>query len=161
MLAEFETILLVDIHSGYGPRYGMTLVNSFYEQRDSLYLQDLYKYPLVAKADSDEFYRMHGDMIDYLYRVIMEKYPGKRFYGTSFEFGTFGNSFSAVLKSLKTMIDENRLFHYGAVNKRFAQKANNAFSNLFYPGEELWRDKALDDARRAFSGILKAEGYCS
>jgi len=32
---------------------------------------------------------------------------------------------------------------------------------LFYPGEELWRDKALDDARRAFSGILKAEGYCS
>jgi hypothetical protein len=161
MLPKFNSILFIDMHSGYGPRYGMTLVNSFYEQRDSLFLQNLYDYPLVAKADNDELYRMHGDMIDYLYRVVMKSYPGKRFYGTSFEFGTIGDSFFAVLKSLKAMIDENRLYHHGAANEKAARQARQAFFELFYPGEERWREKALDDARRAFNGVLKAEGYYS
>jgi hypothetical protein len=46
-------------------------------------------YPLVAAATAQEFYAIQGDMIDYLYAFLREELPGKRFYATTFEFGTF------------------------------------------------------------------------
>ncbi len=154
-----ERLMLIDMHSGYGPRYQMTLVNSIHESRASADLQELFGYPLVAKTDPDEFYKMQGDMIDYFYQVAESKFPGKYFYGTSFEFGTLGSSFGAVIKSLKAMVKENRVFHNGALSTRTAEKARHDFRELFYPGEERWRLKALDDARLAFTGILKAEKF--
>ena len=161
LFRQFKTVVLLDMHTGYGPRYNMSVVNSFYEKRDSRMLQGLFDYPLVVKADSDEFYRMHGDMIDYLYQVVEESYPDRYFYGTCFEFGTYGDSFIAVLKSLKAMIDENCFYHHGAPGKGAAAKAERAFAGLFYPEEAHWRKKAAEDGRRAFSGILKAEGFIS
>jgi len=157
--ASCERFLLFDMHSGYGPRYQMTIVNSIHEKRDSTDLQAAFGYPLVAKADPDEFYQMQGDMIDYLYQLITEKFPGKSFYATSFEFGTLGSSFIAVIRSLKAMINENRISHYGAVSEQVADQARHDFCELFFPAEKRWREKALQDARQAFTGILKAEEY--
>ena len=152
-----ERFLMIDMHTGYGPRYQMTIVNSIHEKRTSADLQTSFNYPLVAKADPDEFYQMHGDMIDYLYRLLKDIFPGKYFYATSFEFGTFGSSFSAVIKSLKAMIEENRVSRNGAASTKVAKKARNDFCELFFPAEKKWREKALQDARSAFTGIIKAE----
>jgi hypothetical protein len=157
--ASSECLLLIDMHSGYGPRYQMTLVNSIHESRASADLQESFGYPLVAKTDSDEFYQMQGDMIDFFYQVAESQFPGQYFYGTSFEFGTLGSSFGAVIKSLKAMVNENRVFQNGAASSRTAEKAGRDFSELYYPQEELWRRKVLEDARLAFSGILKAENF--
>ena len=158
-ISEYPQILLLDMHSGYGPRYQMTLVNSVYEKRSSADLQAKFNYPLVAKTDRQEFYKMQGDMIDYLYQVMQSKYPEKLFFGTSFEFGTYGDSFRSVVRSLRVMIDENRLYQQGAVNEKFANQVKKNFIELFYPTEEKWRLKAVQDADRAFEGILKAEGF--
>ncbi|MDZ4133751.1 MAG: DUF2817 domain-containing protein, partial [Dethiobacteria bacterium] len=151
--------LLIDMHSGYGPRYQMTMVNSRYEQRASTDLQEIFNYPLIAKTDPQEFYQMQGDMVDYYYQLINDRYPGKRFFATSFEFGTYGESLGAVLRSYRTMVNENRFYHHGAKNERVAIRVKRDFDNLFIPRENEWRKKALQDARQAFSGILKAEGY--
>jgi len=152
-----ERFLLIDMHSGYGPRYQMTIVNSIHEKRASADLQAAFNYPLVAKTDPNEFYQMQGDMVDYLYLLIEDKFPGKYFYATSFEFGTFGSSFSSVIKSLKAMIEENRVSRQGAVSAKVAEKARHNFCELYYPTEKRWREKALQDARTAFTGILKSE----
>jgi hypothetical protein len=154
-----ERFLLIDMHSGYGPRYQMTLVNSLYEKRASADLQAAFDYPLVAKTDLDEFYPMQGDMVDYLYQVMESQFPGKYFYATSFEFGTFGSSFGAVVRSLKAMINENRVSQYGAASDQVAVRAKNDFCELFYSAERKWREKVLQDARTAFNGILKAEKF--
>ncbi|MFU8794415.1 MAG: M14 family metallopeptidase [Dethiobacteria bacterium] len=159
VISDYEKILHIDMHSGYGPRNQMTLVNSIHEKRDSSSLQKLFSYPLVAKTDHDEFYQMQGDMIDYLYQLINRRYPEKNYYGTSFEFGTYGESFTAVIRSLKALINENRLFHYGSTNNRAARKAREDFEALFNPKEEQWRDKAMQDSRQAFTGILRGEGF--
>lgn len=156
---NYEQILHIDMHSGYGLRYQMTLVNSVYEKRDSTDLQKSFDYPLVVKTDPDEFYQMQGDMVDYLYQLCNNRYPNKYYYGTSFEFGTYGESFSAVVRSLKAMINENRYFHYGAVSKRAGFQAKKDFEELFNPQDESWREKAMEDSRRAFTGILHAEGF--
>ncbi len=156
---DYERILHIDMHSGYGPRDQMTLVNSVYEKRDSADLQKSFDYPLVAKTDPDEFYRMQGDMVDYLYQYFNSRYPNKYYHGTSFEFGTYGDSFSAVVRSLKAMINENRYFHYGAVSERAGLQAKKDFEELFNPQDESWRAKAMQDSRRAYTGILRAEGF--
>jgi hypothetical protein len=157
--ASAEQFLLIDMHTGYGPRYQMTIVNSIHEKRTSTDLQDAFDYPQVAKADPNEFYQMQGDMIDYLYQFMNGQFPGKFFYATSFEFGTLGSSFAAVIKSLKAMINENRVSHHGAASEKVAEKARYDFCELFFPAEKRWREKALLDARQAFTGILKAEKF--
>lgn len=157
--ADYNDLLLIDMHSGYGPRYQMTMVNSRYEQRASLDLQEIFNYPLIAKTDPQEFYQMQGDMVDYYYQLIYDRYPGKRFFATSFEFGTYGETLCAVLRSYRTMVNENRFYHHGAKNERVAGRVKRDFDNLFIPREKEWRKKALQDARQAFSGILQAEGY--
>ena len=159
LIGAYDRILIIDMHSGYGPRYQMTLVNSIHEQRQSTALQEAFAYPLVAKTNPDEFYQMQGDMIDYLYQLVNEKFPEKYFYATSFEFGTYGDSSWAVLKSLLAMINENRLFHYGSINKQTELKAKHDFEELFNPRSTYWREKVLQDSRQAFTGILRAEGF--
>jgi predicted deacylase len=159
ILPGYKDIVYIDMHSGYGPRYQMTLVNSIHEKRDSGSLQDAFNYPLIAKTDRAEFYQMQGDMVDYLYQLKNDRFPDRRLYATSFEFGTYGESFGAVLKSYKAMINENRVFHHGAVNKKAGLRARRDFDELFDPQDDRWRIKALEDARRAFSGILQAEGF--
>ena len=160
-IVDFEDIMLIDTHSGYGPRYQMTLVNSVHEERDSDDLQKAFDYPQVAKTDPDEYYQMQGDMVDYLYLLKKELFPEKRLYATSFEFGTYGDSLRMSLRSYKAMINENRLFHYGAKNDRVAQQARIDFDELFNPQEMHWREKAIQDARQALSGIIRAEGFGS
>jgi hypothetical protein len=154
-----ERFLLIDMHTGYGPRYQMTIVNSIHEKRASADLQASFSYPLVAKTDPDEFYQMQGDMVDYVYQFMQNQFPGKYFYATCFEFGTLGSSFGAVIKSLKAMINENRVNQCGAVSAKVAEQARHNFCELYYPGEEKWREKVLQDARTAFNGILKAEKF--
>jgi hypothetical protein len=157
--ADFDDLLLIDMHSGYGPRHQMTIVNSRYEQRASVDLQEIFSYPLIAKTDPQEFYQMQGDMVDYYYQLIYDRYPGKRFFATSFEFGTYGDSLGAVLRSYRTMVNENRFYHHGAKSEHVAGRVKRDFDNLFIPREIEWRKKALQDARQAFNGILQAEGY--
>jgi len=156
---EYEHIVHLDMHTGYGPRYQMSLVNSTYNSSSSDELAAKYAYPLVVKANRDEFYAMQGDMIDYEYLLIQEKFSGKRFYAVAFEFGTYGDSFWAVIRSLRTMVLENRLFWHGAKTMQSANAVDQEFLALFAPQERRWRSKAISDARQAFRGILKAEGY--
>lgn len=157
-LRDYEQVVVLDMHTGYGPRYQMTLVNSWLEPHSSKELTERYAYPLVANATPSQFYRIEGDMIDYIYRLVQEKHTGKRLYATTFEFGTLGDSTLASIQSLRTMILANRMRWHGASNE--ARKQIEAeFRELFCPQEAAWREKAVADARQAFEGILKAEGY--
>jgi hypothetical protein len=146
------------MHTGYGPRDQMTLVNSCHEKMTSEEAVRRYGYPRVAAATAQEFYAIQGDMIDYLYTVMREEFPGKRFYATTFEFGTFGESLWDNIRELRTMIFENRAYWFGA-RPSARVWLGHEFDELFYPTEPSWFEKAQADARQAFEGILKAEGY--
>ncbi len=98
-------------------------------------------------------------MIDYLYMWFQNEYPQKEYYGTSFEFGTLGDSVIARLLSLRTMIFENQLKWNGSESASVQNEINRDFLDLYYPQEEQWRKNALNDARQAFKGILNSEGF--
>ena len=153
----YSNIVMIDIHTGYGPRNQMCIVNSASEEKSSEELSLLFSYPLVNKTDSKEFYAINGDMIDFVYVLQQNEFSSKKIYTTAFEFGTYGDSLMANLKSLAAIIKENQLFWYGTKNEVVDSKIKKNFMFLFYPSEIKWREKAIQDARQAFNGIFSAK----
>jgi hypothetical protein len=160
-IRPYNHIVHLDMHTGYGPRYQMSLVNSWMEPRDSRQLEREFAYPLVVKSNPTEFYSIQGDMIDFIYTLVRDEFPGKRLYATSFEFGTLGDSTLAMLRSLRAKILENQLYWYDTASPDIRRRVERDFGELYFPTESRWREKSLVDARQAFEGILSAEGFFS
>lgn len=157
--SSYEAVLHIDIHTGYGPRYQMTLVNSTAEERKSAQLCNDFQYPLILQADPDQFYSMQGDMIDWVYKLKKSDYPEVKHYGTAFEFGTYGDGILKEIKSLRTMIFENQAFHHGSTSTKLESIMRKEILEMYFPRSVKWREKAILDCRQAFSGVLSAEGF--
>jgi predicted deacylase len=153
----YHHIVHLDLHSGYGPRDQMTVVTSPRDERDAQAIKRDYHLDRVAGANPDEFYSMNGDMNDWEYELVREKFPRARIFAANFEFGTYGNSFLAEARSLRITILKNQGDQYGGFP---ATKAwvDREYRKLYLPEEMTWFKKAEFDARHAFEGILTAEG---
>ena len=159
MMSSYEQILHLDMHTGYGPRYQMSLVNSAFDKGTSEYFVKRFNYPRVVAATADEFYAIRGDMVDYEYQLWKNEYPEKRFFATAYEFGTLGDTMYGLFQSPRVMIHENRAYWYGTKSENLLAKAKHGFEELFNPEAKDWREKAMADGDQAFEGILKAEAY--
>ena len=155
----YEQILHLDMHTGYGPRYQMSLVNSVHETGTSKEFEEKFNYPLVVAANPEEFYAITGDMIDYEYELWQHEFPEKKLFATAFEFGTYGDGFKGKVGMPRAMAFENRLYWQGTANSNLAERVKNDFEELFNPSAPEWKDKAVQDADQAFIGILDAEGF--
>ena len=160
-LGHYDQVLLLDMHTGYGPRDQMSLVNSAFDLRASAEFVKRFDYPRVVAATADEFYALRGDMIDYITALQQNEFPQKKLYATSFEFGTLGDTLYGLFQSPRVMIHENRAYWHGAGNENIHARVKHGFEELFHPEARDWREKAVADADRAFRGILKAEGFAS
>jgi len=157
--SEYEEVLHIDMHTGYGPHDQMTIVNSPAEERLSAQLTQEFNYPLILSSDPDQFYSMHGDMIDWSYKVKESEFPAVKHYGTAFEFGTYGDGILKEIKSLRTMIYENQTVHHGARSEKLSNWTRDEILEMYFPHSSQWREKAIVDCRQGFRGILSAEGF--
>ncbi len=157
-LKNYQNLIHLDQHSGYGPRYQMSITLVPPEPGTSAELSEKFNYPLLLKGDNQEFYETHGDMCAYLYELRNAEFPDKHVFATAFEYGTYGESLLQRIHSLRTMILESQLYWHGAVNKPTEEKVRHEFKELYFPVETKWREKALADCRQAFAGILAAYG---
>lgn len=157
-LADYQNLIQVDMHTGYGPRYQMTVIVPPVDPTPSAETVNKFKYPLIQKIDADEFYAINGDMGEYVYRLRDAEFPDKRVFACGFEFGTFGDSLSALIRSLMITVLENQLRQYGAVSPKAEAQIRAEYEELFFPSETKWREKAIADCRQALDGILKAYG---
>jgi hypothetical protein len=137
----------------------MSLVNSVFEKGNSQYFSERFNYPKVVAANTDEFYELRGDMIDYVYTLWQNEFPEKRLYSNSFEFGCYGSSIGSMIRTMLAMTLENQVYWFGAGNPKVRARIERDFLEVFYPQAEDWYLKAVADADQAFEGILKAEGY--
>ena len=159
IFSSYEAVLHLDMHTGYGPRYQMSLVNSPAEKRSSHQLVKEFQYPRILSADPEQFYSMQGDMLDWVYRLKDSSYPDVKYYGGAFEFGTYGAGILKEIKSLRTMIYENQVEFYGAVSEKVKSRIRREILEMYYPSADDWREKALLDCRQGLTGILSEEGY--
>ena len=157
-ISGYAQIVMLDIHTGYGPRWQMTLVNPPSEKQTAKETATRFKVPLVAGVNPDEFYTIHGDMVEYFYKMVASKYPEKKLYAGAFEFGTYGDSLLEGIHSLRTTVFENTLRWFGGSDAA-REWMKREYDELFVPADPKWWQKAQADARQAFDGILSAEGY--
>jgi hypothetical protein len=155
-LAEYQNFIQVDMHTGYGPRYQMTVIVPPLDPIPSAEAAKKFEYPLVQKIDANEFYAISGDMGEYVYRLRDAEFPNKNIFTCGFEFGTFGDSLPALMRSLRITILENQLRHHGAGSSQAEDQIRAEYEDLFFPSESKWREKALADCRQAFEGIFTA-----
>lgn len=154
---EYENLIHIDVHSGYGPRYNMVIFNSVQDMTTEAEAIEMFGYEYIIAQDSEEFYVTYGDTTDYFYRLARSKNSDKELYSTCFEFGTIGDSFIDSILSLKYTVDENRQHFYPTTNKITAEVVRQNYLELFYPTESEWRMKAINDFRDATCGVLGAK----
>lgn len=159
VFSDYQDVLLIDMHTGYGPKYQMSIVISPGESRSSAQLREAFQYPLVLKADSEEFYVMQGDMVNWLYEYRRSAGLQGKFYGVAFEFGTIGETVPHEVISLWNVIFENQVVWKGALKGKIKTRIQETSREMYFPSEEKWRERALADCRQALGGILRHEGY--
>lgn len=154
---EYENIVHIDIHSGYGPRYNMVIFNSVFEEMTEAETKKAFGYDYIIAHDSESFYATTGDTTDYFYRLAQSKDSDKGLFSTCFEFGTIGDSFVESILSLKYTVDENRQHWYPTENAVAAEVVKENYAELFYPTETEWREKTVADFETAIRGVLNAK----
>ena len=154
---EYENLVHIDIHSGYGPRYNMVIFNSVYETMTEAETKAAFGYDYVISHDSESFYATTGDTTDYFYRLAESVDTDKALFSTCFEFGTIGYSFVDSIVSLKYTVDENRQHWYPTQNAITAEAVAEHYKELFYPTETKWREKTVEDFKTATAGVLAAK----
>ena len=157
-LERYGQVIHLDMHTGYGPRTQMSIVNPTGEPGSAEEWQARLQYPRVVRTDPAEFYTIHGDMTDYWYARRETAYPGKPVYAAAFEFGTFGESLLAQVRSLRASVLQNQLEGYGAGNRAAGERMRREYDDGYYPSDLVWREKALADARQGFAGVLSFFG---
>ena len=155
--SDYENVVHIDIHSGYGPRYNMVIFNSVYETMTEAESQEAFGYDYIIAHDSESFYATIGDTTDFFYRLAQQKETGTELFSTCFEFGTIGDAFFDTILSLKYTIDENRNHWYSTDNATSAQIVHENYMELFYPTETAWREKTVQDFKTATLGVLQAK----
>ncbi len=60
---------------------------------------------------------------------------GRSRFNTTLEFGT---SLSARLRSMRALVLENQLHHYGATNDRVRAQVQREIAELFMPSDAAW-----------------------
>ena len=155
--SDYENIVHVDIHSGYGPRYNMVIFNSVQDPSTEAESVAEIGYDYIIAQDSEEFYITYGDTTDYFYRLAKSKNTNKTLYSTCFEFGTIGDGFLDSILSLKYTVDENRQNKFPTNNNITEEIVRQNYLELFYPTETTWRLKTIVDFTDAFYGVLDAK----
>ena len=152
--SEYDNIVHIDLHTGYGPRDQMSIFSSAHEKMKQKQAEEAFQYPLVITPESDEFYATSGDNTEYFNMLQKEIAPNKHLYSTTFEFGTLGMDTVASIKSLKNTIDENRLYQNGTNLENTEEIIKNRYREMFYPTDPEWRIKAVKDFRQGLTGVL-------
>lgn len=155
--SEYENIVHIDVHSGYGPRYSMVIFNSVFETMSEAESVELFGYDNIIAYDSESFYPTTGDTTDYYYRLHEQMGVDTALFSTCFEFGTIGDSFLDSIISMKYTIEENQNHWYPSNNVTTNEIVKERYQELFYPTEMKWREKTVEDFTNACKGVLKAK----
>ncbi len=150
---EHESIIHLDMHTGFGPKNTLTLVFPASESRSVETLRDMLKFPHITKVAAADFYPIQGDLSEYLHQTLPAR-TSTQVLTFALEYGTIGHR----LASLRAIVLENRLYWHGATSPRVARWVRHEFRELFYPHAPTWRAQVIAQARKVFQSIVEGRG---
>ncbi len=134
---SIKQVIHFDLHTGYGPKNELSLINSSYDALNPF----LWKRNL--KLDHVEIRDVQGDMIDYLY--FNGKDNHRDIFHTCVEFGTLGHSIYHKMETLRVTILENAIWQGKVDQQKIKEKIFKKFISIYCPNEEFWWHKAESD----------------
>jgi len=151
IIDDIETCLWIDLHTGYGPRYQMSIINSQYEKERTKDLMDNLEFPLILGSEDEDIYDVDGDMIEYIYHYSKDKKVN--LVALCFEYGTLGEGLRKTIESLKALTFENYV-RYESTNQKINNYVLKLMKEQFMPSSEQWRIKAESDFENAMNELL-------
>lgn len=152
-LANYEDILAIDYHTGYGARGELHLFGSSNLRPDlKEELSKIFIEKSIDWGDSKNFYQTYGDFTDFLIALL----PNKRVLPMTFEFGTLdSHTMSGSLKSLRIMRLENQVHHWKPMSEEALKDIKNKFKEMFFPSEPLWEETVRDYNQRILTPAIE------
>lgn len=142
--SDFEKVLLIDIHTGYGERNKLHLFGNKSPFIEQAYMESVFKGMSVDYGDEKDFYSVTGSFLVFLGKLFHEK---KKYAGICFEFGTINSQkLSGSLDSLHRMINENQ--------KEASAADKTSFEEMFYPSCATWRQAVLKQFEESLKTVL-------
>lgn len=151
---SFENIIFIDLHSGIGEKEKMSIVNSALDEKKTGALKRDFNYSDIKKVEKEDFYKISGDMIDYIYHQKRLLVPDKNVYACTFEFGTLGEDFIGLLRSMRNTINMRKI-RKNYVASSYREKYLREYREMLNPSEHIWKMEAVKHFTKAISGILK------
>lgn len=150
---DIENVVWIDLHTGYGPRYQMSIVNSRYEKTSTSDMIEKIQYPLILGMNVEDFYEIDGDMLEMTYDIHRNSKAKCDLFATCFEFGTIGDSTNNSITSLKAMVFENNSY-FRDQKPKYNKYARNLIKEQFLPSAQKWRKKGEKDFLQAMKGLI-------
>jgi len=151
---DVNNVVWIDLHTGYGPRYQMSIVNSKHEKTSTKDMIKEINYPLILGLNAEEFYEVEGDMLEITYDSHKINREKCKLYATCFEFGTLGESITNSISSLKALVFENNTY-FEEQTPKFKEFSLKLIKEQFLPSSKKWRKKAELDFIQAMKGIIQ------
>ena len=151
--APYQTILNLDLHTGFGERGELHLFPNPVEDAElKNTMGKVFDGYQIDWGDSDNFYTVSGQFVEY----IGELFPDKTSIPMLMEFGTLNTSTTVgAVKSAHISIVENQGAHYGYKSEKDSLKVKSGYYEMFYPPSEKWRTNALQVSKTMIADIFE------
>jgi hypothetical protein len=152
IMKEYEIILNLDLHTGYGERGKLHLfLNPVEDKKVEFGIKSIFKDVSIDWGNSNDFYTIKGEYIGWSNSLA----DGALCIPMFFEYGTLDSQKTfGSLKSIQIMINENQGTHFGYKNLKNEKKIKKLFSEMYYPESEVWRSKVISDSYKLMRKMI-------
>lgn len=155
IMEPYEKIVFIDLHTGYGEKNKLhLLVANSQNLKNIETLQKIFSKERIDSGDQKHFYNVSGDLLTYLLQLSGKP---EQISGVAFEFGT-SNSQTTLgsIESLRRMMIENQNFQHQSEDVDASSEAKKLFLELFYPQNDLFKKRVLEQTAAEILKIDKA-----
>ncbi|OFY55393.1 MAG: hypothetical protein A2X22_11010 [Bacteroidetes bacterium GWF2_49_14] len=151
--SRYDTVIHIDLHTGYGERGKMHLFPNPPETPEiRTTTENLFSGYTIDWGDSKDFYTISGDFSS----LIGELIPGKLVIPMTLEYGTMDSQTTmGSLRSIQNMILENQGFHHGYKNKRSERKVKEWVKEMYFPSSGVWRTMVMEQSAAVLQKVTE------
>ncbi|NUM58242.1 MAG: DUF2817 domain-containing protein [Bdellovibrionaceae bacterium] len=152
-IPDFNEVLLVDLHTGYGERSKLHLLANSSRDKNSEELKKIFPKQNIDFGEDKEFYQVSGDITSYFYHKFNSEKI--KVYALAFEFGTMDSQkLLGSIDSLYRMVSENSGVQNGYKTPEDQTKTETLLLDMFYPKDFSWRDQVILQTKEKADEIL-------
>jgi hypothetical protein len=152
---DYSRALMLDIHTGLGPKSAMQLLSntSSIDAQHKL-VDKIFGRHRVIHSDAKNYYSNSGDFSSYLAHGLTKN--GKIAVPIVVEFGTLdSHKWLGSAATITRIVAENQIWWHGSKNSMLEIEAKRRFEELFCPSDPNWQESTLHLAQNSLAQFCR------